>query len=263
MQSDEWRDLIEAATAGREVPVRAETYAGKFDPDSDSRPRMVVADDKRTYLLKAKQPDPAKPHLPRAMTNDRIVGLLGKVIGAPVGEVTLVDLPADLTQGEPALSHMEPGITHGSAIIPDCSNRESIKYTDVPENRARFALLAILYGWAGASDHQVIYENQPPNLVHSVDHGHFFPGGPQWTEQTLSTAARARPDDTIKQGAGLSDAELHEAARRLQDVADATIAGVVAGIPDEWGLSADERVALAEYLVRRRDELLADWSPES
>jgi hypothetical protein len=57
---------------------------------------------------------------------------------------------------------------------------------DVPDNRPRFAALAVLYGWIPAGDAQLIYRQTVSHLVYSVDHGHFFPGGPNWTLAGLS-----------------------------------------------------------------------------
>ncbi len=109
----------------------------------------------------------------RMIVTDHIVGRLGHAVSAAVGAPTLVDVPADLIAAEAQMAHMTAGVAHGSRWIPDCS-QGGIEHVVVPENRDRFARLALLYGWVVAADRQFIYQNQDPRLVHSVDHGHFF-----------------------------------------------------------------------------------------
>lgn len=194
------------------------------------------------------------------IVNEHVVGRLGHALGAPVGAVALVEVPQELISLQPEMQHMPAGVSHGSRWIPRCTEREGLIHTDVMENRARFAQLAVLYGWAIAGDHQFIYENEPPHLVHSVDHGHFFPGGPDWTEASLGTAAPPYLDHVIAGGCAFSQEELAEACGRLGAIADSLIADVVAGPPPDWGVADEERLVLAMYLATRRDQFVASLS---
>jgi hypothetical protein len=194
------------------------------------------------------------------IVNDQIVGRLGQILSAPVGEVALVEVPDALASAEPQMSHMPGGISHGSLLLLDCSERSGLDHLSLAENRARFAMLAILYGWIGANDQQFIYENRPPHLVHSVDHGHFLPGGPNWTSASLSAAASPVPDPTIVAGAGLIDDEVRIALQNLKEVNPTAIASAVAAVPDDWGMSLDESVDVAIYLEQRQSQLVAPLS---
>jgi len=127
----------------------------------------------------------------------------------------------------------------------------------VPENRKRFARLAILYGWVQAGDHQFIYQQSSPELVYSVDHGHFFPGGPKWQATNLTGATAAEPDQQLASGCNLTPEELREAAAGLSCISEAMIERIVASPRDEWGITQADRLALVRYLIRRRDELRA------
>ncbi|MGC8541997.1 MAG: hypothetical protein ACP5QA_15410, partial [Phycisphaerae bacterium] len=160
---------------------------------------------------------------------------------------------------EAAIRHIPVGVCHGSRFLKGVSeNREPFRYLNVPENRIRFARLAILYGWAFvASDHQFLYRKEPPNLVFSHDHGHFFPGGPNWSVESLTKASAARPDSTILEKCDFTEAEINEALDSLRVVEASHIAHAVAQPPDTWGLSLDDRIALACYLDARREQLLA------
>ena len=241
-----WRELIRRAR--RPVPVAARTPLRPFAGVSDAV--AMDCDDGRRYVVKGRQ-------VGRALVADQVVGRLGDAIRAPVAEVGIVDVPAQLVAESPYLEPFEPGVGHGSLFIPGCHDSRDVAFAYEQENEERFALLAVLYGWALADDRQFLYQKTPPRLVHSVDHGNFFAGGPEWTIDTLATAPVAEPDTWIAIQAGTRGDALRAAIAQLRSVADAGIAEAVAAPPGAWGVSMDERVALAEYLAHRRDELLA------
>src|SRR5438445_3489348 len=165
----EWRTAIEAAISRDVADLTAVTFIDKLS--TNAQPVKVIASDGGVYLIKGRQTR-------RVPVNEQIVAALAEALGAPVPPVMLIDLPAELIHAEPGMGHMEPGMSHASRWIDDCTDREGLRYFDVAENRPRFAALAVLYSWARASDHQWIYSKHHPNLVYSVDHGHFFPNGP-------------------------------------------------------------------------------------
>lgn len=247
---DEWQELINAADSPD--PVTAEVYLEKLPGFSKSV--HLSCDDGEDYAVKAQQARAGNYH--RAIIADQVVARLGQAIDAPVAEVALIDVPEALIQAEPEMQHCEPGLAHGCRWIPGCSEKAR-DFRDTPENRERFAKLAILYGLAGAHDQQVIYKNQSPHLAHSVDHGHFFPpGSGRWSESTLRGRTDFEVDPKIDQALNLSPAELREAAECLEDLTDAVIAEAVASVPADWGITDAERVALADYIERGRDALL-------
>jgi hypothetical protein len=63
---------------------------------------MLACDDGQEYVVKGR-------HVPRTLVNDQIVGHLGKAMEAPVGEVRLVDVPAELIRINSVMGHMPPG----------------------------------------------------------------------------------------------------------------------------------------------------------
>lgn len=253
MDREGWLHLIQSAAP--EFPrVGALTYRGRWE--SDSKPVWLACDDGDDYVIKGRRADAPAAHYERVLVNDNVIAQLGGVIDAPVGDVVLVDVPKDLIDLEPMMSHLMPGLSHGTRFLAGCGDRQGVVHCDVTENRRRFARLAVLYGWIHAQDRQVIYENAPPHLVHSLDHGHFFPGGPMWTSASLTGALAPSPDVFFVAGCSLSPDELQEPLNSLSGVSDEAIASVVAVPPDLWSITMDERVALAEYLGGRRDALV-------
>ena len=245
MTGEEWRAAILAV---REPPktVKAITFLKAWS--TASQPAAVSCDDGVTYVAKGSQNG-------RMCFNDHVVNRLGALIDAPVGQVVFVDA-ADLVRIEPRMSHFGPALAHGTRELPDCGERQAFEYSHVAENRGRFGALCILYSWAGCwGDHQMIYENSGVHLAHSVDHGHFFPGGPNWTTAGLQATPAAVLDAVFGQ-CGLVEAELVQTKQRLRAVTEQQLASILAAPPEAWGVAMQERVAMAEYLVRRKIELV-------
>lgn len=244
-----WKDCLEAGIDRGEEPIIIITFRSGWE--SAARPVLARGIDKREYVIKGQQAG-------RQIVNDQVVARLGMAIGAPVGEPCIVEISEELIAEDSRFSYLTPGTAHATLYIPKCSSqREEINYTNQPENRERFALLILLYGWVYANDYQFIYENARPNLVYSVDHGHFFPGGPEWKQRDLLEAASAEINPRLVDSCKLIPEDIRRRRKLLDDVSEETIIQAVAAPPSEWGLTIDERVTLVEYLVKRRQDLLA------
>ena len=248
MERDEWQSLIEDSIQVVQASVEAHTFRKELSGASGAV--LLACSDGGEYVVKS-------VHSGRMPVNDRSVALLAQPLAAPVPSPILVDVPAALIANEPKMKHMTPGMGHGLTWLPGHSEREGLSHA-VPENRDRFLRLALLYGWVQSNDDQFIYENAPPHLVSSVDHGHFFPNGPNWTVDTLRTAGPPHLHPSIVSHVGaVTPQEEADLAALLEAVDDDHLVGVIGSIPQTWGLSIDERVALAMFLSVRRDQLVA------
>ena len=244
-----WKDCLEAGIDRGEDPIIIITFRSGWD--SAARPVLARGIDKREYVIKGQQAG-------RQIVNDQVVARLGMAMRAPVGEPCIVEISEELIAEDSRFSYLTPGTAHATLYIPKCSSqREEINYTNQPENHARFVLLILLYGWVYANDYQFIYKNARPNLVYSVDHGHFFPGGPEWKQRDLLEAGSAEINPRLVSNCKLKLEEIRQGLWLLDAVSEETIIQAVAAPPSEWGLTIDERVTLVEYLVKRRQDLLA------
>jgi hypothetical protein len=229
------------------LEATAHTFVRKWG--TSSSPALFICDDGGQYVVKGVQAG-------RMIVNDNLAARIGRRIGAPVPDVAIVHVPSELVALEPELSYFTPGPSHGSRFI---SNTHDGTVQHTATNRARFAILAILFGLVVASDHQFLYENEPPHLVYSADHGHFFPAGPGWTADSLHAADPASPDLFLTNTAGLDISDLQAAATGLSELDDSFLKMVTSQVPDTWGLALAERHALVTFLGSRRDSLL-EWS---
>jgi hypothetical protein len=248
------RAQIAAEFCNRPAAIKATTYLQSWP--SHSKPVALMCEGGGKYVVKALQVNRVA-EMGRVLVNDQITAQLAELIHASVPHVALIDVPAELIANQPEMTHMMPGIAHGSQFVENVTERAMFEHAAVPENRPRFASLATLFGWIGAQDHQFVYSKAAPHLVYSVDHGHFFPGGPAWTEASLAAAPQSQPDTQVTNACNTTQPELHQALQALTAVGDQTIISVVSLPPDEWGLTMEERIALVNFLTKRRAELLA------
>lgn len=249
LMAEAWERAIAEYSA--EEPVRVDLVRGLPLP-SMSRPVLVLAADDRAYYLKGAQ-------CGRALVSEQVVGRLGRAMGAPVPEVRVLDLPRDLVYYDQNMRGIMPGLSHGSLLIDDCSNESGQMHTHAPANRARYALLAALFGLTVADDPQFILGNAAPRLVYSVDHGLFLPERNAWRPHDLEhpdLPSPPRPHPLIAQACGFSAQEHRIACEAIASLRAEDIAAAVAAPPEVWGILPVERVALAWYLGRRRDMLL-------
>lgn len=251
----EWAARIEDAMATPPTPLQVITPRKLLNGMSGAA--LVICSDRQHYVVKGAQ-------VGRPLIADQIVGRLGKKLGAPVGDVTLVDVPETLIKNplSPAgtstfsLMRFDPGIGHGTRLIERCADSDNVEHVEAGDNRQRFAFLAVLYGWCGASDRQYLYAEDAPRLVYSVDHGLFFHGGENWTIETLEIAPPPRPDATFTAHPLVDTYRVQLALNRLRGVTTNDIVQAVASPPAQWGFTIDERIAVASYLEVRRDVLL-------
>ncbi len=237
MTAAEARQAMAAFAAGQRTVEAAQTALGPL-PGASGSVRFKCAGN-RIFVAKGTRNQ-------KGLIAEHVVARLGQLLGAPVGEVSLVQVP-DILRTDPTVMAMGAGIAHGTLFIENITDRMALGHTNIPENRSRFAGLCVLYSLAGASDHQLFYSTKAPQLVYSLDHGHFFPGGPNWTVATLQAAGPAVVDPYFA-GGGLTSAELADARSQLEAISDRDITSVLAGPPPEWPFTDDERNALQPYL---------------
>jgi hypothetical protein len=193
--------------------------------------------------------------------NEHVAGRLGALVGAPIPPIALIEVPQELIDLNPDMNHFHAGAAHGSRSIANVSERiNDISHSQQPENRPRFAALAVFHGWLLAGDRQFLYGNEPPNLVYSVDHGHFFPGGPNWTTGSLTSAPAATLAGDLVTACALTKQELSPPVAALNASTPEQIAEAVANPPSAWGVGLIERTQLACYLWKRRAEVSASFS---
>ena len=198
----------------------------------------------------------------RAAANVWVVAGMGQLLGAPVAPFALVNVPDGVLgdRGSSMLSHVAFGsewqedfmlIRKGSYWSLD----EYWELVRLRENSAPLALLSVLWAWFAAVDTQVMASREGEIL--SIDHEFILAGLLRWGQpQGLKHRARAKLDKALIEGARVRRADVDKALGRLSAITDEDIRGVLASVPEEWSIEAEEADSMLDFLTRRRIELL-------
>ena len=103
---------------------------------------------------------------------------------------------------------------------------------------------------------QWLYDANDDMTTWSHDHGHFLPGSPDWTVETLKQhldTPRPVPNTT----SNLNPNSLESAADSLELLSRGQIAGVIKRIPMAWAVS-DEELEYLGYFLEYRTQPTAD-----
>jgi hypothetical protein len=208
---------------------------------------LVLADDQARYWCKALN----NGQSPRVPVNEQIVGRLGKLVGIPVCDTTLVEIPEDLAGWEFAGGRMlEPGWVHGSKAVESAVETHALDHRADDDNAVRHAGFFALFDWLAGSDPQWLYSTPDQNRYFSHDHGHYL-GEPAWTIATLEQ----RRDGAIplsQDRSGLSPEELLRMASVLGTITHEELRNALQGIPKEWPVSEEELEAVVAFADYRR-----------
>lgn len=208
---------------------------------------MVRADDGGDYWCKVTN-NPTSPRIP---INEQIAGRLGVALGVSVTTPALVKLDGIAGwEFHPGL-HVEAGWAHGCAAVAGAFETRSLEHRSDDDNRRRHAGFYALMDWLAGADQQWLYSSVEQNAYFSHDHGHFFPGGPNWTTEAL--AAVGVGDRTLPVPPdGLDGAELARLAAAIESMTKDDIDSVMSNIPADWPVTDDELAALSNFLEARQ-----------
>ncbi len=207
---------------------------------------LVGADDGSDYWCKATN-NPASPRVP---VNEQIVGRLGQLVGVAVAEPMLVRLDAIVGWEFRPGRLVEPGWAHGSKALVGALETRALEHRGDDDNRVRHAGFYGLMDWMHGGDQQWLYATQERNAYYSHDHGHYFPGGPDWTSASLATAVAA-PQRLAVDPAKLDHNEVERLAATIEATTLEDLENVMSKIPVSWAVSDQELADLAAFISTR------------
>lgn len=255
MSFEACRNKWAGAVAGRRVET---TFHLRLDAvlesQSDSRggslPFKGLATDGEIYWIKMR----SNWQSDRVPATEQIISGAGQLIGAPVCESVLLEIPKDF-EGERLDNGtvLHSGVVHASRDVGVCAFKKwhEPEFRLQDDNRRRHGGYFALYDWCWGDDMQWLYDLNDDRKTYSHDHGHFLPGAPDWTERTLADSVDV-PHELQADGAGLDDTELLAIAARLDSLTQTQLAEVLARIPLEWPVSDQELEFVGAFLDHRR-----------
>lgn len=221
-----------------------------------SKPLLALGADGRRYWVK-----PIKnPQGPMVPVNEQIVARCGELIGAPTCSVKIVEIPQALG-GMISGVRVEPGLAHGSLDVADTVNERRLVHRSEDDNQRRHAGLFALHDWCWGSDSQWLFALSDERKTYSHDHGHFFPGGPNWPSgldeiRTLVDDPHCLQDDAPSADpAGLDTDALRELADALDKVGSDDLVRILTVVPPEWPVADADLDLLGFFLEARAPQV--------
>jgi hypothetical protein len=192
------------------------------------------------------------PQGPMVPLNEQLCAAWGKLIGAPVCEGWMVEIPGELAGEEIAPGYLlEAGIAHGSAEVADAAEiRGSLNHLGDDSNAVRYAGLFALYDWLWGGDAQWLYSTREQNAYYAHDQGHFFPDGPNWTVDSLN-ASRELPHTLAQPTAGLDPVELQRLADALGALTAEELRDVLPNFPASWPMDPIKLDTVIDFALHR------------
>lgn len=214
-----------------------------------AEPGLVMADDGNAYWVKAQ----GNQHGPTSLLSERVVGLAGEWLGAPVAPSRLIELPDAIAASWKLQSgqRVTPGLAHGSMVVTtQAVEQVELTHHKKDGNASRGPAYVALWEWCLGEDEQFIYDSAKSMTVWSIDHGLWIGGGGQWdmsffTAPPVPTPRWPGPVKDLSRSAFLA------AADRLDSFTLSDAQGIAQAVPLEWGFTTTELATVADWLFAR------------
>lgn len=232
-------------------PIPLAAWTNESPGFGGSRPLLAIAADGQQYWVKLITNDQG----PMVPVNEQIVGRCGELIGAPTCQVEIIDVPASLA-GLVSGIQVEAGLAHGSLNVPRTVNNHELGHRTEDDNSRRHAGIFALHDWCWGGDCQWLFAQTDEQKTYSHDHGHFFPGGPNWQQHPNSLRDLINQPHPLHEygsfsAAGLSPEALEDYAVALDAVSSDDIIEILSAIPPEWDVTDADLENLGFFLEQR------------
>jgi len=248
-----WSGLLASPRSASSTVTMEAVLESQSDSRGGSLPFKALGSDGNVYWIKMID----NRQSARVPVTEQVIAGAGRIIDAPVCETTLVAIPSDfdgdvLDNG----TMIQAGTAHGSLDLPRCSFEKwyEPQHRLRDDNRRRHAGYFALYDWCWGDDMQWLYDLKDDWKTYSHDHGHFLPGSPSWTVESLLESVEI-PHSVGTDGGNLDENELETLAAKLEGDLRSDLITVLNSIPDDWPVSRQELEAIGWFLEYRGSEV--------
>ena len=222
-----------------------------------SEPQVFGDEGGRLWMVKA----PNNPQNGQVLASEAVAAVLLKRLGGATPSTAVCELSPDVVAGLAFKNGVawNSGDGFGSELMPTNSPIYAKGTHDPVANCANLCAVVVVDTLLGAHDGRQARTTEQTLAgwtVLAVDFGHDIGPG-SWNRSTLTASAAPTeltdPNDWLS---GASGEELTHLADSLDSISDADFGAIVSAIPLAWGPSTDDRSALVDYLVRRREPVV-------
>ena len=245
-----WRGRIDNAATGPPRPLLV--LPQQRSPRGGSGTFLAADSESRQWWVKPLNNRQGS----RVLVTEQVGGRAGALIGAPVCEVAIVEIPEELAGWRFLRDRrLEAGLAHGSAAVDQAIEERTLGHCERDDNLIRQAGVFALYDWCWGDDPQWLFSATRDMELYSHDHGHYLPrAGLEWTVEALESHADI-PHEAPWPTKHLDRSELSRLATALREVDRGQLAAILAEIPEDWPVTTEELEALGWFLEYRAPQV--------
>lgn len=230
-----------------------------------SVPQLLRADDGNDYVVKFRSNGQGL----RVLPNELIAGGCGHALELPLPRIAIVNVSHQLLDATEELTPFRgtPGLQFGCEFVPHGHSDPWPIVLPKAENLGDLAGILVFDTWTNNKDRSwnrlnvhVIKDADGRYRVIIFDQGWVFGGTPNWSTESLKQQ-RDLVEPPFMAGCVYDCLRHHIRGEhpfdswllKVESLPPETIWQCIQEVPDEWGVDLDEREALADYLIHRRN----------
>ncbi|MEV7014048.1 HipA family kinase [Streptosporangium sp. NPDC051022] len=246
----EWKGLVKGRSDSFDdlsMIMLLETGRNSF-----ASPFLAAASDGHRYWVKCI--DTCPEHAKMSIAIEYIVSGVGRLIGAPVCESSLIRIPEEMAGWPlgPGQGKLQAGLAYASRALSNAiEHRPALESRTADDNRRRQVGIYALWDWCFGSDPQWLYDLENDKSIYSHDHGLYFPTNDGSWERKRLIQCVDEPNELDEAPHGLNREAVREVAAALEKVDRDALVQILRGVPTSWPVSDDDLEALGWFLEYR------------
>ncbi|GKU82896.1 HipA family kinase [Niallia sp. NCCP-28] len=224
--------------------------------DGKSQSLLLTCSDGNDYVVKD-----IRPGFEKSLANEWIGYCIGRFLGLPIPFAQIVEMPEDFFQNYPDIKDIPSKYQFASMYVPACQNGHEVGTIKAVSNASCLAGIIAFDYWLYNRDRtrkNILFQKDGGNYrVIIMDHAEIF-NSYNWQK-----------DDLSKLPAGIIKSATHqlihsfvpdkcmykESLQTIQAMPIHLLKEIVACIPEEWHVTEEEKKAIVETLIKRREKL--------
>ncbi|WP_077215164.1 HipA family kinase [Bacillus dakarensis] len=237
--------------------IKPVAYRRKMEGKSNAH--LITFDDGRDYVVKY-----FRPGFEKTLPNEWISYCLGRYLGLPIPVAKIVKIPQEFSSQIPDLPPLkDDSYQFASLFIPNCLDGHQVTDVESITNPSTLASIILFDYWLGNTDRtrkNILLEEKGADSYQlwTIDHAEVFstynwemPDLDSLPERVMKSAAHQLMARFIR-----NEEDFHASLEIIQTIPILLIEEIVALIPDDWNVTAEERKGIVTVLLRRRDKIL-------
>ncbi|MFD4819712.1 HipA family kinase [Peribacillus butanolivorans] len=232
-------------------------YQKKLEGKSNAH--LITFSDGKDYVVKYFQPG-----FEKTLPNEWVAYCLARYLGLPIPYAQLVEIPQEFSSQVPELAQMsQTNFQFASLYVPNCIDGHQASHVSNIINHQSLASIILFDYWLCNGDRTrknilLHEENLNSFQLWAIDHAEVF-GSYNWLLPDLGRLPVRILKSTTHQIMALfieDEKQFTEQLELIQTMPILLIEEIVALIPDDWGVSIEEKKAMVTTLLSRRKNIL-------